>query len=463
MGRHGVSCAAARLPLKLNAMRAVRAVVSIVSLGFTSLAFAGAPAPAVNRGEATYKQLELFARVLSYVQNNYVEQVDEQQLMHGAIKGMLETLDPHTQFMPPDIFKEMKIDTSGEFGGLGIEITRRNDNIVVVAPIDDTPAQRAGIKAGDIVLKIDDEPTRNMEVARASQKMRGPAGKKVLLTIMREGFTAPREFAIIRDHIRIASVEGALYGGIGHIKVKNFQERTDASLYKELERLRAQNSGKELRGLVLDLRNNPGGLLDQAIAISDRFLGGGLPIVSTRGRSASQFTEERAKERDTEKGYPIVVLVNAGSASASEIVAGALQDHRRGVVMGVPTFGKGSVQTVIEMEDGSGLKLTIARYFTPSGRSIQESGILPDFVVPETEGGTVMRTDVLREKDLKRHFKGEAAPPDASAVKISLPDNLKPWDVGDAVEDYQLKVALKYLNGSGANDGRNTARAPKAP
>ncbi len=430
---------------------------------FASLAFAGAPPPTpVNRAEATYKQLELFARVLSYVQNNYVEQVDEQQLMHGAIKGMLDTLDPHTQFMPPDVFKEMKIDTSGEFGGLGIEIARKNDNLVVVAPIDDTPAQRSGIRSGDQIVKIDDESTRNMELARAIQKMRGPAGKKVLLTIMREGFTAPREFAIVRDHIRIASVESALYGGVGHVKVKNFQDRTDASLFKELEKLRAQNGGKELRGLVLDLRNNPGGLLDQAVALSDRFLMGGLAIVSTRGRNATQVTEERAKDRDTEKPYPIVVLVNTGSASASEIVAGALQDHRRAVVMGTPTFGKGSVQTVIEMEDGSGLKLTIARYFTPSGRSIQEKGILPDFVVPEVEGGQLTKADQLREKDLKRHFKGEGDGPDFTALKISLPDNLKPWDVTDKLPDYQLRIALSYLNSiAGQAEGRNTARAPK--
>jgi carboxyl-terminal processing protease len=399
--------------------------------------------------------------VLSYVQNNYVEQVDVQQLVHGSIKGMLETLDPHTQFMPPDVFKEMKIDTSGEFGGLGIEIAKKNDNIIVVAPIDDTPAQRSGIRSGDQILKIDDESTRNMELARAIQKMRGPAGKKVMLTIMREGFTAPREFAIIRDHIRIASVESALYGGIGHVKVKNFQERTDASLFKELEKLRVQNGGKELRGLVVDLRNNPGGLLDQAVAISDRFLLGGLPIVSTRGRGANQVTEERAKDRDTEKNYPIVVLVNAGSASASEIVAGALQDHRRAVVMGTPTFGKGSVQTVIEMEDGSGLKLTIARYFTPSGRSIQEKGILPDFVVPEAEGGQLTKADQLREKDLKRHFKGEGEGPDFTALKISLPDNLRAWEVSDKVADYQLRVALSYLNSLSLPEGRNTARAPK--
>ena len=315
-------------------MRVARAA-SLLLVVFGTVALAGAPPPQpVNRAEATYRQLELFARVLSYVQNNYVEQVDEQQLMHGAIKGMLDTLDPHTQFMPPDVFKEMKIDTSGEFGGLGIEIAKKNDNIIVVAPIDDTPAQRAGIRSGDQVVKIDDEATRNMELARAIQKMRGPAGKKVLLTIMREGFTAPREFAIIRDHIRIASVEGAIFGGIGHVKVKNFQERTDASLFKELERLRGLNGGKELRGLVLDLRNNPGGLLDQAVAISDRFLAGGLAIVSTRGRAATQVTEERAKDRDTEKALP------AGGAGQHRQRLG-LGDRRRRAAGPSPRGGDG--------------------------------------------------------------------------------------------------------------------------
>ncbi len=428
------------------------------------LVFSVGPAYAVpnpTRGENTYKQLELFARVLSYVENNYVENVDEQQLMYGAIRGMLDTLDPHTVFMPPDVFKEMKIDTSGEFGGLGIEIARKNDNIVVVAPIDDTPAQRAGIKSGDQILKIDDEATRNMELARAIQKMRGPAGKKVMLVIMRDGFSAPREFAIMRDHIRIASVEGALYGGIGHVKVKNFQERTDASLFKELERLRALNGGKELRGLVLDLRNNPGGLLDQAVAISDRFLPGNLTIVSTRGRAGGHVTEEKSKDRDTEKPYPMVVLVNAGSASASEIVAGALQDHQRAVVFGLPTFGKGSVQTVIEMEDGSGLKLTIARYYTPKGRSIQEKGITPDFVVGEAEGPTAPKTEQLREKDLKRHFKGDGeSEPDPDKIKQNLPENLKPWDATDKLTDYQLRISLNYLNGLTLPGKATASKAP---
>lgn len=423
----------------------------------------GAPPAVTETAEKTYRQIELFARVLSYVQNNYVESVDEQQLMFGAIKGMLETLDPHTQFMPPDVFKEMKIDTSGEFGGLGIEIARKDDSIVVVAPIDDTPAQRAGVRAGDTIVKIDDEPTRAMDLARAIQKMRGPAGKKVLLSIMRESFSAPREFAIVRDHIRIASVEGALYEGIGHVKVKNFQERTDASLAKELQRLRGQNGGKELKALVLDLRNNPGGLLDQAVAVSDRFLPGNLNIVSTRGRNGSRMTEERSKDRDTEAGFPVVVLVNAGSASASEIVAGALQDNRRAVLMGTPTFGKGSVQTVIEMEDGSGLKLTIAKYFTPSGRSIQEKGIVPDYLVPETQDGEIAKAAQVREKDLKRHFPGEAAAAaEESVLKVNLPPKLKATPVSAQVTDYQLKVALDYLAGvAPASQNQGGARAAK--
>jgi carboxyl-terminal processing protease len=407
-----------------------------------------APLARADREDDTYKNLEVFARVLSYVENNYVEPADQRKLMHGAIKGMLETLDPHTLFMPPEVFKEMKIDTSGEFGGLGIEIARKGDRIVVVAPIDDTPAARAGVRSGDELLRIDNESTEDKDLAWALQKMRGPAGKRVLLTIMREGFSAPREIAIIRDHIRIVSIEGALHGGIGHVKVKNFQDRTDLYLRKELERLRGLNGGKELRGLVLDLRNNPGGLLDQAVAISDRFLPGNLPIVSTRGRNGRNASEERSKDRDTEANYPLVVLVNAGSASASEIVAGALQDHGRAVIMGTQTFGKGSVQTVIELEDGSGLKLTIARYYTPKGRSIQERGITPDFLVPDEPGGKPGR-EAPREKDLDRHFKAEPimSMPEPAAPKPTLPANLKPWDVTAKLKDYPLKVALEYLNG----------------
>lgn len=405
-----------------------------------------APTVRADQQDDTYKNLEVFARVLSYVQNNYVESVDSRKLMHGAIKGMLETLDPHTLFMPPEVFKEMKIDTSGEFGGLGLEIARKGDRIVVVAAIDDTPASRAGLRPGDELLRIDDESTQGRDLAWALQKMRGPAGKRVLLTIMRDGFNAPRELAIIRDHIRIVSVEGALYGGIGYVKVKNFQDRTDLYLRKELDRLRGLNGGKELRGLVLDLRNNPGGLLDQAVAISDRFLPGNLAIVTTKGRNGANATEERSKDRDTEANYPLVVLVNAGSASASEIVAGALQDHGRAVIMGTQTFGKGSVQTVIELEDGSGLKLTIARYYTPSGRSIQERGITPDFMVPDDAGGKPGRE--TREKDLERHFKAEpvVSSPEQPNAPHTLPANLKPWDVAEKLKDPPLRVSLEYIN-----------------
>ncbi|AGC47603.1 carboxyl-terminal protease family protein [Myxococcus stipitatus DSM 14675] len=426
---------------------------------------AGPQAPAssserAEKGDATYRQLETFARVLSYVENNYVEPPNQERLIYGAIQGMLDTLDPHTVFMPPEVFREMKIDTSGEWGGLGIEIARKNDRIIVVAPIDDTPAARAGLKAGDELVGIDGESTRGMDVGRAMQKMRGPAGGRVLLSILRQGFSAPREIAIIRDHIRIISVEGELYGGIGHVKVKNFQERTDQYLRKELDRLRGLNGGKELRGLVLDLRNNPGGLLDEAVAMSDRFLPGNLPIVFTRGRDGRNSTEERSKDRDTEKNYPVVVLVNGGSASASEIVAGALQDHGRATLMGSPTFGKGSVQTVIELEDGSGLKLTIARYYTPKGRSIQERGITPDYVVPDEPGAKPGR-EAPREKDLQRHFRAEssATSEPASPAPRGPPENLPKWETTAALKDYPLKVALEYLHGLSAAPGRPPARA----
>jgi carboxyl-terminal processing protease len=437
--------------------------VAVCLLAATA-AFAGPPTPAPAAAPAavappgaateapTYKQLELFARVLSYVQNNYVEKVDDKQLIYGAIKGMLDTLDPHTVFMPPDVFKEMKIDTSGEFGGLGLDIAKKGDVLVVVTPVDDTPAARAGVRAGDEILAIDGESTRSMDVARAAAKMRGPAGKRVTLTLMRPGFVQPQDITILRDHVRIVSAEGMLYGGIGYVKLKNFQERTDAYLKRELDRLRTLNGGRELRGMVLDLRNNPGGLLDQAVAVSDRFLSGKLTIVTTRGRGAHNVTEEKSHNRDTEKPYPMVVLVNGGCASAAEIVAGALQDHNRALIVGMPTFGKGSVQTVIELEDGSGLKLTIARYFTPKGRSIQEFGIQPDVVVPDTRDGSAAR--MPREKDLRHHLHNDAAV-DARSPRVL---QAKDWAVTSSLTDEQLRLALNYLHdASGDLPGPTTA------
>jgi carboxyl-terminal processing protease len=405
-------------------------------------------------GSEVYRQLDIFARVLSYIENNYVEEVSEKRLVQGAIKGMVATLDPHTAFMPPEIFKDMKVDTSGEFGGLGIELTSRvqlkngarSESLVVVAPIDDTPAARAGVAAGDVILKIDGEPTGDMDLVTAVSRMRGPAGSKVVLTILRDGFAEPRDLVLVRDHIRIVSVEGRLYDGYGYVKIKNFQDSTDRYLKKALDDLRKQN-GAELKGLVLDLRNNPGGLLDQAVKVSDRFLPGGLTIVTTKGRGGRHVEEEKSHDRDTEPTYPLIVLVNGGSASASEIVAGALQDHGRGVIMGQPTFGKGSVQTLIELEDGSGLKLTIARYYTPKGRSIQEKGIEPDVLVRAGE------STGPREVDLRNHFRSEdgkgarpavshgdapvagrdAPPPDAAGAKAAGSD------------DEVLRTALDYL------------------
>jgi carboxyl-terminal processing protease len=413
---------------------------------------AASPAATGTEG-ATYKQLELFARVLSYVQNNYVEKVDDKQLIYGAIKGMLDTLDPHTVFMPPDVFKEMKIDTSGEFGGLGLDIAKKGDVLVVVSPVDDTPAARAGVRAGDEILAIDGESTRSMDVARAAAKMRGPAGKRVTLTLMRPGFVQPQDITILRDHVRIVSAEGVLYGSIGYVKVKNFQERTDAYLKRELDRLRTLNGGHELRGLVLDLRNNPGGLLDQAVAVSDRFLPGKLTIVTTRGRGTHNVTEEKSHDRDTEKPYPMVVLVNGGCASAAEIVAGALQDHARALIVGTATFGKGSVQTVIELEDGSGLKLTIARYFTPKGRSIQEFGIQPDVVVPDTRDAAAAR--MPREKDLRHHLHNEATV-DARTPRVL---QARDWAVTSSLADNQLRLALNYLHDTAGDLSGPTASA----
>lgn len=424
-------------------------------------AWASGP-PAEDRAENTYRKLEVFARVLSYVQSNYVDEVDEEALVHGAIRGMLETLDPHTQYLPPDVFKQVKADTSGELGSLGLEVVPKDEALVVVAPIDGTPAQRAGLQAGDVLLRIDAEPTRGMDLVRALQKLRGPPGQKVNLTILREGFAAPREFIVVKERLRLAPVEGTLYRGFAHLRVKSFQEHTGAALGQELRRLRRLNGKAELKGVVLDLRNNPGGLLDQAVAVADRFLEGGLVIVSTKGRTG--VTQERSRARDTEPGYPLVVLVNAGSASASEVVAGALQDHHRATILGTPTFGKGSVQTLIELEDGSGLKLTIARYVTPRGRNIQERGIVPDFIVPAEPGGQPSRRGELHERDLRRHFRGDGdGGVDPSALVASLPPVPRPWASPGPSGDYQLTVALGYLESLASSATRAPAEARPSP
>ena len=368
--------------------RRAATVVLVVASFLAGVAFHASIGEAAAAG---YRKLDIFARVLSYVENNYVDPVDEERLVYGAIRGMLADLDAHTLFLPPDEYREMQADTSGEFGGLGIEIAARDEALVVVAPIDDTPAARAGLRTGDVILAIDDQETRGMGVASAVRKLRGPPGTRVTLKVLREGFAGPRDLVLLRDRVRVASVESRLSpDGIGLVRIKSFQERTDAHLARALEELRRQRGGP-LAGLVLDLRNNPGGLLDQAVRVADRFLLEGV-IVTTRGRGPTQRELERAHPADTEDPYPMVVLVNGGSASASEIVAGALQDHRRAVLLGTRTFGKGSVQTVIDLEDGSGLKLTVARYLTPAGRSIHEVGIEPDVRVEEDAKAVVAST-----------------------------------------------------------------------
>jgi len=358
------------------------------------------------QANVVYEKLKIFGDVLSAVQTSYVEEPDMDKLVEGAIKGMLQNLDPHSSYLTPDMMKQMEVETKGMFGGLGIEIGIKDSILTVISPIEDTPAFRAGLKAGDKIVKIENESTKEMTVMDAVKRLRGEPGTKVTIWIAREGFTEPRAFTITRDIIKIKSVKTKDMGdGIGYIRLLQFQQDTDDELQKALEAQTKEKNG--MRGLVLDLRNNPGGLLDQAVKVADKFIESGL-IVYTDGRIEAQKYKYSAHREKTYSGFPIVVLVNAGSASASEIVAGALQDHGRAVLLGTPTFGKGSVQTIIPLEDGSALRLTTARYFTPNGRSIQAKGIEPDIVVRdgrEPLAGT--HPGPMREKDIERHLRGE--------------------------------------------------------
>jgi len=350
-----------------------------------------------------YESIELFTDVLAIVKKSYVEEVDTKKLVYGAINGMLASLDPHSSFMPPDTFKELKLDTKGEFGGLGIEISIKDGILTVISPIEDTPAFRAGMKPGDQILKIDDKFTKDLTIMDAVKKMRGVKGTKVSLTIMREGFEKPKEIPLVRDIIQVKSIKfKMLDDGYGYIRVAQFQEKTADDLQKALASLNETSKGK-LKGLVLDLRNDPGGLLDQAVKVSETFLDEGKLIVYTEGREKDSQMKFNSRKGDKQPNYPIVALINSGSASASEIVAGALQDHKRAVIMGVQSFGKGSVQTIIPLSDNSGLRLTTAKYFTPSGRSIQAKGITPDIVVERIELAETEKKESmhLREKDLE--------------------------------------------------------------
>lgn len=419
-----------------------RIIVLIAVSAFVLLGFSSLKAKSNPENSDMYQYLKVFSDVLNIVQDNYVEKVDEKKLMYGAINGMLRELDPHSSFLRPEDYKELQIETKGKFGGLGIEITMRDGVLTVVAPLEDTPADKAGVQANDQIIKIDDQPTQDMSLMDAVQKMRGPKGTKVRLTIIRKGEKKPLEFDLVRDIIAIQSVKfRTLEPGYGYVRISSFQSGTANDLRKALEQL--ENENHPLQGLVLDLRNDPGGLLDQAVEVSDEFLDEGL-IVYTGGRLESQKMRFEAHKGNKNHGYPIVVLVNSGSASASEIVAGALQDHKRAIILGEQTFGKGSVQTVIPLNDGSALRLTTSLYYTPSGRSIQAKGIEPDIVVKrevsqKAEEQGPDDSHRVREKDLPRHMENQKVEPGAAK-----PDST----VSDArllEQDNQLRRALDLL------------------
>jgi carboxyl-terminal processing protease len=427
-------------------------LLALVLLGWISIGRDSHP----QEAEATqqYQELQLFTDVLSIVRKSYVEEVPMKKLIYGAINGMLSSLDPHSGFMPPDMYREMKIDTQGEFGGLGIEITIRDGVLTIVSPIEDTPAYRAGLQAGDQILKIEDRYTKDMGIMDAVKLMRGPKGSKVTITVMRDGFEKPRQFTLEREIIKIKSIKAkTLQDGYGYVRITQFQERTADDLHAALSELHKENGGS-LKGLILDLRNNPGGLLDQAVKVSDTFLAKGL-IVYTEGREEGSNMKFTAHSKGTEPPYPMVVLINGGSASASEIVAGALKDHKRALILGTQSFGKGSVQTIIPLSDDSGLRLTTARYFTPNGISIQAKGITPDIVVHPVEIKEVKETDHFSEKDLKNHFEIEAPPktetPPPPEHKYHLDQKTR--------SDYQLMRALDLLKGLQILEGLNKQAA----
>jgi carboxyl-terminal processing protease len=399
-------------------------------------ALAPGPGPVASFSPVSDAKLKIFAQSLALVEENYPEPKTTKDLVYGALQGAVGSLDPHSSFMTPEEFKELQIETKGKFSGIGIEITLKDRVLTVVSPIEGTPAYQAGLQAGDQIVKIDGTPTKNITLMEAVKKIRGAKGSKVILTINREGFSKPRDFAITREIIPIRSVKARILpGGIGYVRVANFQDQTDHDLQGFLKKMRQKLV--PFRGLVLDLRNDPGGLLDQAVRVSDEFLKSGL-IVYTEGRSRQQNMRFYARPGGEAKvaSVPMVVLINEGSASASEIVAGALKDQKRALIVGSKSFGKGSVQTIIPLEDGSALRLTTALYYTPSGITINDKGIVPDVVVDEKPVDEESPKK-LREEILVRHMRKEG-----------LTD--KPWSQpvtqAELDRDLQLKKAVELLN-----------------
>ena len=397
------------------------------------------PAIAQNNNSETYRQLNLFGDIFERVRADYVEEVSDKTLIEAAVNGMLTSLDPHSSYLSPKNFRDMQTQTRGEFGGLGIEVTMENGYVKVVSPIDDTPAFRAGLISGDLITHLDEEPVQGLNLSEAVEKMRGKVGSKLELTIRRDG-RKPFQVTITRDIIKIRSVRSRMEGkDIAYIRITSFSEQTTTGMERAVKQLKEDADGS-LKGIVLDLRNNPGGLLDQSVKISDAFLNQG-EIVSTRSRRADEGQRFNAKRGDITDGLPIVVLVNGGSASASEIVAGALQDHRRAIVLGTRTFGKGSVQTIIPLTGHGAIRLTTARYYTPSGRSIQAKGIDPDIIVEQAKLEKIKQPEQKREENLRGRL-------DNPGDRHDSQPNPEVKSNSDKIsEDYQLSRALDLLRG----------------
>lgn len=392
----------------------------------------------------TYRQLNLFGDVFERVRSDYVEKPDDSKLVESAISGMLTGLDPHSSYMDAKSFKDMQVQTRGEFGGLGIEVTMEDGLIKVVSPIDDTPASKAGIQANDIITNLDDEAVQGLTLNQAVDKMRGPVNTKIKLKIIRKGQDNPIEVTLTRDNIRVRSVRARVESDdIGYIRITTFNEQTTEGLKREIASLTKQIGEDKLKGFILDLRNNPGGLLEEAVTVSDAFLERG-EIVSTRGRNAEETQRRVAHPGDLTKGKKLIVLINGGSASASEIVAGALQDHKRATLVGTRSFGKGSVQTIIPLGSGNGaLRLTTARYYTPSGKSIQAKGITPDIeVLQDVPDELKSRTDTKGEASLRGHLKGDPGKEQTGSQSYVPPD---------AKDDKALKMADDLLHGVKVN------------
>ncbi len=412
-----------------------------------------------------YRQLDLFGDVFERVRSDYVEKPDDTMLVESAINGMLAALDPHSSYMSPKNYRDMQVQTRGEFGGLGIEVTMENGVVKVVSPIDDTPASKAGIQANDLITHLDNEQISGLTLEQAVEKMRGPVNTPITLTIVRKGKDEPFDVKITRDFIRINAVKARKEGDdIAYVKVTTFNEQTHTNLVKAMDSLKKEIGQDKMRGIIIDLRNNPGGLLDQAIAVSDDFLDRGA-IVLTKGRNNEETQRAQARPGDTAEGKPIVVLINGGSASASEIVAGALKDHKRATIIGTRSFGKGSVQTIIPLGANGAIRLTTARYYTPSNRSIQAKGIDPDIVI-EQELPDDLKKQVAAEKprgeaSLRGHLRGEDAESQAEGKETKEESGSSAYVPKEPEKDTQLQYALSFLRGTAT--GETMAKKPASP